>query len=166
MLYNFGLRRKIKSRKDIDLCLLELDEDVIEAGKINNVVLQKICLPDFELQGGSSCFTTGIRRESKVIDAVSLNLFNETFCLEHSDYNYFGVSLNENQLCAGIPSNAELIAPFNGEHEEDYGGPLICLAPDRSLFLTGVSSSNSLSTKDGHPGMIFLKFESNKESEL
>ena len=117
-------------------------------------------MPHFESQDGSSCFTTGISRESKVIDAVSLNLFNETFCLEHSDYNYFGVSLNENQLCAGIPSNSEFIAPFNGEHEEDYGGPLICLSSDQSPFLTGVSSSNSLSTQHGHPGTIFFEIES------
>ena len=162
MVVNFkaSLPKKKQYWKDIDICLLELDEDVIEAGKINNVLLRTICLPDFESQDGSSCFTTGISRESKVIDAVSLNLFNETFCLEHSDYNYFGVSLNENQLCAGIPSNSEFIAPFNGEHEEDYGGPLICLSSDQSPFLTGVSSSNSLSTQHGHPGTIFFEIES------
>ena len=118
-------------------------------------MLQTICLPEFETKPGANCFTTGINKESKVVDAVALNLFSDSYCLEHSDYNFFEVSLNENQLCAGIPSNTDLILPYNGEHEEDYGGPLICLAFDGRPIFTGVSSSNSLSTKHGQPGLIF-----------
>ena len=65
------------------------------------------------------------------------------------------VSLNENQLCAGLPSATNLTLPFSGEYEEDFGGPLICLEKStQQPIFTGVASSNSLSTKVGHPGMI------------
>ena len=70
----------MKPRKDIDICLLELREDVIETGKINNVLLRTICLPEAESVAGSSCFTSGISQDSKKIDAVPLNLFNRTYC--------------------------------------------------------------------------------------
>ena len=70
----------LKSRKDIDICLLELTDDVIEMGKINNVLLKTICLPEAESVPGSSCYTSGISQDSKKIDAVSLNLFNGTYC--------------------------------------------------------------------------------------
>ena len=72
--------------KDIDICLLELSEDVIESGRLNNIPLKTICLPEEESLPGSSCFTSGINRDSKIIDAVALNLFNHTFCDEHSTY--------------------------------------------------------------------------------
>ena len=113
-------------------------------------------MPEFETQPGANCFTTGISRDSKKVDAIALNLFNDSYCLEHGDYNFFETALNENQLCAGIPSNTEFIAPYNGEHEEDYGGPLICLESGGRPIFTGVSSSNSLSTKHGQPGLISL----------
>ena len=70
----------LKSKKDIDICLLELREDVIETGKMNNVLLRTICLPEAESVAGSSCFTSGISQDSKKIDAVPLNLFNRTYC--------------------------------------------------------------------------------------
>ena len=141
--------------KDIDICLLELTEDVIETGRVNNIPLRTICLPEKETFPGSSCFTSGINRNSKIIDAVALNLFNHTFCDEHSSYNNFGTTLNENQLCAGIPSNTNFIAAFNGEYEQDFGGPLICLdATNKQPIFTGVASSNSLSTMIGQPGSI------------
>ena len=70
----------LKSIKDIDICLLELTEDVIETGKINDVLLKTICLPEVESVAGSSCFTSGINQDSKQIDAVPLNLFNLTYC--------------------------------------------------------------------------------------
>ena len=74
---------------------------------------------------------------------------------DHSHYNFMDVSLNENQLCAGLPSTTNLTLPFTGKYEEDFGGPLICLekSTQKPIF-TGVASSNSLSTKIGHPGMI------------
>ena len=141
--------------KDIDICLLELSEDVIESGRVNNIPLKTICLPEQESLPGSSCFTSGINRDSKIIDAVALNLFNHTFCDEHSTYNNFGTTLNENQLCAGIPSNTNFIAPFNGKYEQDFGGPLICLDPaTKQPIFTGVTSTNSLSTTTGEPGSI------------
>ena len=141
--------------KDIDICLLELSEDVIESGRVNNIPLKTICLPEQESLPGSSCFTSGINRDSKIIDAVALNLFNHTFCDEHSTYNNFGTTLNENQLCAGIPSNTNFIAPFNGKYEQDFGGPLICLDPaTKQPIFTGITSTNSLSTTTGEPGSI------------
>lgn len=118
-------------------------------------MLQTICLPEAESVPGSSCFTSGINRDSKNIDAVPLNLLNHTFCDEHSIYSNFGTRLNENQLCAGLPSKSNYTAPFTGKYEEDFGGPLICLhREDKKPIFTGVASSNSLSTKRGHPGMI------------
>ena len=131
---------------------------MIETGKVNNVLLRTICLPDEQSIPGSRCFTSGINEDSKTIDAVSLNLFNKTYCEEHSVYKAFGTSINEVQLCAGIPSNTEFIAPFDGKYDEDFGGPLICLdkANQKPIF-TGIASSNSLSTKKGHPGMVRIK---------
>jgi len=150
-------------KKDTDICLLELTEDVIESGRMNNVMLRTICLPESETLPGSSCFTSGIEQDSKVIDAVPLNLFSHTFCDSHSVYSHFGTSLNENQLCAGLPSKSDETAPFSGKYVEDFGGPLICLNKiNQQPIFTGVASSNSLSTKSGHPGMIqssFLFFE-------
>ena len=141
--------------KDTDICLLELTEDVIEGGKRNNVMLRTICLPEFESVPGSSCFTSGINQDSKEIDAVPLNLFSNDFCDNHSVYSHFQTSLNQNQLCAGLPSGNDKIAPFNGKYVEDFGGPLICLdKTNQKPIFTGVASSNSLSTKSGHPGMI------------
>ena len=145
----------VRNNEDMDICLLEMREDVIETGRMNNVMLRSICLPDQEPAAGSSCFTSGINRDSKKIDPVPLNLFTYEYCDNHSVYSQLGTSLNENQLCAGLPSNTNYTAPFNGEHEEDFGGPLICLDKDtqRPIF-TGVASSNSLSTRKGQPGMI------------
>ena len=141
--------------KDTDICLLELEDDVIETGRINNVLLRTICLPEKESVPGSSCFTSGINRDSKIIDAVPLNLFNQSYCESHSDYRFFGETLNENQVCAGLPSNSKYALPFSGEHEEDFGGPLICLdKTTKTPIFTGISSSNSLSRRSGHPGMI------------
>ena len=132
-----------------------MTEDVIESGRLNNVMLRSICLPESESLPGSSCFTSGIEQDSKVIDAVPLNLFNHTFCDNHSVYSHFGTSLNENQLCAGLPSKTNEIAPFSGKYVEDFGGPLICLnKTNQQPIFTGVASSNSLSTKSGQPGMI------------
>ena len=151
------------TKKDTDICLLELTEDVIESGRMNNVMLRTICLPESETVPGSSCFTSGIEQDSKAIDAVPLNLFSHTFCDNHSVYSHFGTSLNENQLCAGLPSRTDEIAAFSGKYLEDFGGPLICLnKTNKQPVFTGVSSSNSLSTKSGHPGMIqssFLKIQ-------
>ena len=45
-------------------------------------------------------------------------------------YGGLGTTLNENQLCAGLPSE-KLTVPFNGQHQEDFGGPLICLLKDK-----------------------------------
>ena len=146
-------------KKDTDICLLELTEDVIESGRMNNVMLRTICLPESETLPGSSCFTSGIEQDSKVIDAVPLNLFSHTFCDSHSVYSHFGTSLNENQLCAGLPSKSDETAPFSGKYVEDFGGPLICLNKiNQQPIFTGVASSNSLSTKSGHPGMIQSSF--------
>ena len=121
------------------------------------MLLSSICLPDEESIPGSSCFTSGINKDSKLIDAVPLNLFNHTFCDNHSVYNHFETTLNENQLCAGLPSNTNTTAAFNGQHKEDSGGPLICIDNiSQEPIFTGVTSSNSLSTKTGHPGMIHI----------
>ena len=145
--------------KNIDLCLLELQEDVIETGKINKVLLQTICLPEKQASPGSHCITSGLRTDSKEIHAVSLNLFNETYCDEHSLYSHFGTVLNDNQLCAGLPSKTQLVAPFNGIYQEDFGGPLICLdKTNQEPLFTGLTSSNSFSTKSGYPGLILLIF--------
>ena len=100
-------------------------------------------------------------QNSKVIDAVQLNLLNNTYCDEHSVYGHFGQTLNENQLCAGIPSNGNHTIPFSGEHQEDFGGPLICLDKSQKPVFTGIASSNSLSTKQGHPG-IYTNIYKNK----
>ena len=78
----------LKSKKDIDICLLELREDVIETGKMNNVLLRTICLPEAESVAGSSCFTSGISQDSKKIDAVALNLFNRTYCEGQGSTNH------------------------------------------------------------------------------
>ena len=67
---------------------MQLIEDVIETGKINSVMLRTICLPDEEPVFGSSCFTSGLNRDSKVVDAVPLNLLSQTYCEEHSNYDY------------------------------------------------------------------------------
>lgn len=147
-----------KHKKDMDICLLELREDVIETGRMNNVMLRSICLPKDEPVPGSSCFTSGINRDSKVVDAVPLNLFTNTYCDSHSVYDHFGTTLNQNQLCAGIPSKTDFIAPFSGKYEEDFGGPLICLdKTNQQPIFTGIASSNSLSTKSGQPGMVQFK---------
>ena len=142
----------------MDICLLELTEDIIETGKMNRVLLQTICLPEYEALSGSSCFTSGINKASKNVDAVSLNLFSHTFCNEQHSYSSLGVNVNENQLCAGIPTKINkrtTIAPFKGKHAEDFGGPLICLdQQSHQPIFTGISSSNSLSTKPGQPGLI------------
>ena len=146
--------------KDIDICLLELTDNIIETGILNNVVLKTLCLPEIQASAGSSCFTSGINRESKIIDAVSLNLFNKTYCEKHSDYTSKEILLNDNQLCAGLPSNNGFIGQFNGKHKEDFGGPLICInQTNQEPILTGIASSNSLSTKKGQPGMILIFFQ-------
>ena len=130
-------------------------DDVIETGRINNVMLKTICLPDQETLPGSICFTSGINRNSKIINAVPLNLLSENYCNNHRDYTYYEETLTKNQLCAGLPSNTNYTLPFSGEYMEDFGGPLICLdKTNQQPIFTGISSSNSLSTKHGHPGKI------------
>ena len=147
---------------DTDICLLELTEDIIESGKMNNVMLRTICLPESESLHGSSCFTSGINQDSKVIDAVPLNLFSHTYCDKHSVYSDSQTTLNQNQLCAGLPSKNNQIAPFSGKYVEDFGGPLICLnKTNQQPIFTGVASSNSLSTKSGHPGIYTNIFKNN-----
>ena len=128
---------------------------MVELGRVNHVLLRTLCLPDEKALPGSSCFTSGLGKQSKIINAVPLNLFNHTFCDENSVYKTVETKVNVNQLCAGLPSNTNYTAPFNGEYEEDLGGPLICLSgTEGKPIFTGVSSLNSLSTKTGHPGLI------------
>ena len=130
-------------------------EDIIDTGRVNNVLLRTICLPKQESPVGSSCFTSGLNKESKIIDAVPLNLFNYTFCDDHFSYTELEITLNKNQLCAGLPSNKNKTASFSGEYEEDFGGPLICLDKfNQQPIFTGIASFNSLSTKIGQPGLI------------
>ena len=82
---------------------------------------------------------------------------------DHSVYNAFETTLNKNQLCAGLPSNSDLTVGFNGQHQEDFGGPLICLeGTNKKPIFTGVTSSNSLSTRSGYPG-IYTNLNNNKE---
>ena len=77
----------------------------------------------------------------------------------NSYYNFFEETLNENQLCAGIPSNSKYTIPFSGKHQEDFGGPLICLdKTTKNPIFTGIASSNSLSTKRGQPARIHIDF--------
>ena len=139
----------------MDICLLELAENVIETGRISNVLLRTICLPETETIPGSYCVTSGFNRDSKIIDAVPLNLLNQNFCRNNSFYEVFGEEINENQLCAGIPSNKNSTIPVSDKYQEDFGGPLICLdKTSQKPFLTGIASFNSLSRKHGQPGMI------------
>ena len=146
-------------QKDIDICLLELEEDVIETGRISNVLLRTICLPETETIPGSYCVTSGFNRDSKIIDAVPLNLLNQNFCRTNSFYEVLGKEINENQLCAGIPSNKNSTIPVSDKYQEDFGGPLICLdKTSQKPFLTGIASFNSLSRKNGQPGMIRIFF--------
>ena len=101
-------------------------------------------------------------QDSKVIDAVPLNLFSHKYCDKHSVYSDSQTTLNENQLCAGLPSKNNQVAPFSGKHIEDFGGPLICLnKTNQQPIFTGVASSNSLSTKSGHPGIYTNIFKNN-----
>ena len=121
-------------------------------------MLKTICLPDQQPIHGSKCYTSGINRDSKVIDAVPLNLFNDTYCENYSYYNYFEEKMTENQFCAGLPSNSNLTAPFSGDHEEEFGAPLICLnTTTQNPIFAGITSSNSLSAKHGHPGKVHRK---------
>ena len=69
----------------------------------------------------------------------------------HSIYDSADITLTSKQLCAGLPATNNSIAAYNGQHEEDYGGPLICFQ-NKQPILTGISSSNSLSSKTGNPG--------------
>ena len=74
---------------------------------------------------------------------------------QKSIYTDFETRVNANQLCAGLPSKTNYTTPFSGLYEEDFGGPLICLdKTTKAPIFTGVSSSNSLSTKRGQPGKI------------
>ena len=137
----------------MDICLLELAENVIETGRISNVLLRTICLPENETAPGSRCFTSGFNRDSKIIDAVELQLLNPEHCENH--INYYGEKLIENQLCAGILSSNNSTIAVSGKYQEDYGGPLICLDEDSDKpIFAGIASYNSLSTKHGQPGMI------------
>ena len=130
-------------------------EDVIETGRISNVLLRTICLPETEINPGSYCVTSGFNRDSKIIDAVPLNLLNTQVCRTNSFYEVFGEEINENQLCAGIPSKTNSTIPVSDKYREDFGGPLICLdKTTQQPFLTGIASFNSLSKKYGQPGTI------------
>ena len=148
---------KIRSDEEIDICLVEMEEDIIDSGKSHNVLLQTLCLPTQESEPGSKCFTSGLEKFSKTIDAVFLNLFNHSYCDGQSFYSHFGININENQLCAGIPSENNISAPFSGKYEDDFGGPLICFNNNDEIpIFTGVTSSNSLSTKSGQPGLNLI----------
>ena len=150
-----------RNHHNTDICLLELTEDVIETGRLNNLLLRSICLPESETLPGSSCYTSGINRESKDVDAVPLNLLNDSLC--DSAYNHHDTEMNVNQLCAGIPSSNNLTAPFNDKYGEDFGGPLICLnSTNQSPIFTGVSASNSFSRESGYPG-IYTNIFKNKD---
>ena len=61
----------LNRKKDQDICLLELTEDVIESGRHNNVLLRTICLPDKESIPGSKCFTSGINQAGFRINALN-----------------------------------------------------------------------------------------------
>ena len=142
-----------------------MEEDVIETGRISNLLLRTICLPENETTPGSYCVTSGFNRDSKIIDAVPLNLLNQEVCRTNSFYEAFGEEINENQLCAGIPSKTNSTIPVSDKYQEDFGGPLICLdKTSQKPFLTGIASFNSLSRNHGQPGMIriFLKYLSSR----
>ena len=147
--------------KDLDICLLELTEetDIIETGRINNVLLKTICLPENESPPGSKCFTSGIKRDSKVVEAVPLQLFNYTVCDENIHYKDVETTLNQNQLCAGLSSNVNYTIQLTRQYDEDFGGPLICLDEDLKPVFTGIASSNTLLADSNQPGIYTNVFK-------
>ena len=76
------------------------------------------------------------------------------------DYGIKSISVLE--FFVGIPSNGDYTIPFSGKYEEDFGGPLICLDKNQKPVFTGIASFNSLSTKEGQPG-IYTNIFKNKE---
>lgn len=140
---------------------MELDEDIIETGRINQVLLRTICLPEKEITPDSHCVTSGLKRNSKVIDAVPLDLLNYTFCDNQNDR--FELINNEYQLCASLQQNVNNTTLFHKQYEIDSGGPLICLDQiNQKPIFTGVASSDSLSSEYGHLGIIKIIFFSVK----
>ena len=109
-----------------------------------------LCLPEEKPIDKSYCLTTGINKNSEAIELVPVNLFNNSFCIEKSVDEI--ADKIENHLCAGIPSKNGTIIGFNGEHEQDFGGPLICYNELNEPFLAGVSLNNTFSSENGHPG--------------
>ena len=59
-------------RKDIDICLLELTEDIIETGRLNSVLLRTICLPKTESLPGSS---QGSTHRLSALRSVTVDIF-------------------------------------------------------------------------------------------
>ena len=82
--------------------MLELIDDVIEHGRINNVLLRTICLPEKKSLPGSLCYTSGIHKNTRIIDAIPLSLYNQSLCDENNIYDELGITIKTNQLCAGM----------------------------------------------------------------
>ena len=150
---------------NFDICLLHTAVDVIEASKIQGGPdIQIACLPEGPAEHGKACWvggwgTTEWRGStSDVLMSVGVNVFSDEYCRQHSLY---GNSIQDDELCAGLPATNLTSLNSLGNHittggkdacKGDSGGPLICEV-DGHAVLTGVVSWGVKCGLDGYPGI-------------
>ena len=91
-------------------------------------------MPEGENDIGSNCFTSGLSKNTKLVEAIPTHVID---CSEDEENN---VS-SPDKLCAKLINQTTGIAALKN-YQKDFGGPLICIDKEnKKPILTGILST-------------------------
>ena len=69
------------------MCLIQTHFDIIEQAKTQNIKIDKICLPDKNVEHGDACWAVGWHPKENLIRnefvSIGLNIFSNDYCENH-----------------------------------------------------------------------------------
>ena len=92
-------------------------------------------MPEGENDIGSNCFTSGLSKNTKLVEAIPTHIID---CSNDEENNV----LSPDKLCAKIKDRTTDNAVFQNYYQKDFGGPLICIDEENQKpILTGILST-------------------------
>ena len=94
-------------------------------------------MPENETQIGSNCFTSGLSKNTKLVEAIPTDVID---CSDDKE----NIVSSPDKLCAKIKDQTTDNAVFQNYYQKDFGGPLICIDEENQKpILTGILSTES-----------------------
>ena len=102
-------------------------------------------MPENETQIGSNCFTSGLSKNTKLVEAIPTDVID---CSDDEE----NIVSSPDKLCAKIKDQTTDIAVLKN-YQNDFGGPLICIDEENQKpILTGILSTESNLIAPNHSG--------------